>query len=375
MAEGLVLPVIQTGATPRISSLLIKPASAVCNLDCTYCFYLDREADPYHALPARQMSLETLEHLVDSYLTYSYPSASFTFQGGEPTLCGLPFYRRLVELQQERGRRGQSVSNAIQTNGILITREWGKLFREYHWLVGLSVDGPEELHDKYRVNKAGHPTFQAVMKGLEALRAENVEVNVLCVVSQANVERARQVYRFFRSLGMEYLQFIPLVLDITPEAYGRFVIEIFELWWPERRRVRVRFFDNVAESLAGLDPGSCTLHSSCDSYAVVEYNGDVYPCDFFVENSWKLGNINQDSWPELAARRRRHEFAANKSRLHADCQTCEWLSICRGGCPKDRHAQQGNLEDLDYFCAAYKMIYPRIAAPLRKEVQERLSVR
>ena len=373
MAGGLTLPVIQDGATPRISSLLIKPASAVCNLDCTYCFYLDRDADPYQALPGRQMTLETLERLVDSYLFYSYPHASFTFQGGEPTLCGLTFYRRLVELQQEHGRRGQSVSNAMQTNGVLLTREWARLFREYQWLIGLSLDGPEEVHDLYRRNKAGHPTFRAVVQGLEALQSESVEVNILCVVSQANVQRARAVYRFFRSLGLEHLQFIPLVLDITPEAYGRFLCEIFELWWPERRRVRVRFFDNVAESLAGLDPGSCTLRSSCDSYVVVEYNGDVYPCDFFVESHWKIGNVNVDTWPELAIRRRRYEFAANKSLLHPECQACEWLSICRGGCPKDRHAQNGSFEDLDYFCAAYKMIFARIAAPLRKEVEERLA--
>jgi len=382
---GNALPILDggLGATPRITSLLIKPASAVCNLDCTYCFYLDREADPYKSLPGRRMSLETLEHLVDTYLFYSYPNSVFAFQGGEPTLAGLPFFEKLIEFQQQYGRNGQSVSNALQTNGILLNRDWCQLFRQYNWLVGISLDGPEELHDRYRFNKEGRGTWKRVMAGIEAMQAEKVEFNVLCVLSQANVDKPRELYRFFRGLGIDNVQYIPLSefdangellpFTITAEQYGRFLCETFDIWWPDRRKMRVRFFDNLAEALAGQKPGSCTLHETCDSYVVVEYNGDVFPCDFFVESDWKLGNINIDSWPEIARRRKRYEFASNKTIAHPECQVCEYQSICHAGCPKFRHARHRRFEDLDYFCPAYKMIYAKANGPLRKEVEKLLA--
>jgi uncharacterized protein len=375
-AEGL-------GPVPRITSLLIKPASAVCNLDCAYCFYLDREADPYKALPARRMSAETLEQLVDGYLFYSYPAATFAFQGGEPTLAGLDFFETLVELQQSRGRAGQVVSNALQTNAMLIDDDWCKLFRAFNWLIGVSMDGPEEVHDLYRFNKAGQGTWRQVMRGVESLKKNGVEFNILCVLSQANVGKPREVYRFFRGLGIDNLQFIPLAefdeagaalpYTITPADYGRFLVETFDLWWPERRKVRIRFFDNIAEALAGMKPGSCTMHETCDSYLVVEYNGDVYPCDFFVESGWKVGNIHVDSWSEIARRSRRYQFARKKTLAHPECQVCEYQSICHGGCPKFRHGPMGRFEDLDYFCEAYKMIYARSVGPLTEEVRKLLA--
>jgi uncharacterized protein len=371
---------LSQGAAPRISSLLIKPASAVCNLDCEYCFYLDREADPYKALPARRMTLDTLERLVDTYLFYSYPASTFAFQGGEPTLAGLEFYHKLVEFEQRYGRDGQQVSNALQTNGILLDRDWCELFRSYHWLVGISLDGPEEANDRYRFNKEGRGTWKRVVEKVGLLASEGVEFNVLCVLSQANVDRPKEIYRFFRSLGVENLQFIPLAefdglgnplpFTIAPVQYGRFLCEVFDLWWPERRRVRVRFFDNIAEALAGQKPGNCTMHETCDSYVVVEYNGDVYPCDFFVDSGWKLGNITLDSWAEIARRTRRYSFASKKALPHAECQVCEYQSICHGGCPKLRHGRHGSFEDLDYFCQAYKMIFARGVGPLRKEVEQ-----
>ncbi len=370
----------EVGTTPRITSLLIKPASAVCNLDCTYCFYLDREADPYQALPARRMTTDTLERLVDTYLFYSYPESILAFQGGEPTLAGLPFYEKLVEFEKRFGRNGQSVSNAIQTNGILLDKNWCELFREYQWLVGLSLDGPEEVNDRYRVHKDGRATWKRVIQSVELLQQNRVEFNILCVLSQANVDRPRDLYRYFRGLGIDHMQFIPLAefdregkplpYTISAEQYGRFLCEVFDEWWPERRKARVRFFDNLAEALAGQKPGTCTMHETCDSYVVVEYNGDVYPCDFFVETSWKLGNITLDSWPEIARRTKRYSFASKKTLAHPECQVCEWQSICHGGCPKLRHGPHGRFEDLDYFCAAYKMIYARACVPLKKELRQ-----
>ncbi len=368
-----------SGPVPRISSLLIKPASAVCNLDCSYCFYLDREADPYKALPARRMSLDTLERLVDSYLFYSYPESIFAFQGGEPTLAGLSFFQQLVRFQQSYGRNGQAVSNALQSNAMLIDQNWCDLFRECNWLLGVSLDGPEEINDLHRYNKEGRGTARRVLESIELLQKNKVEFNVLCVLSQANVGKARELYRFYRSLGVDNVQYIPLAefdaagnpfpYTITPEQYGKFLCDTFDLWWPERRRMRIRFFDNIAEALAGRKPGSCTMHETCDSYVVVEYNGDVYPCDFFVEGCWKLGNVTMDSWTEIARRTRRYSFASKKTLPHPECQVCEYQSICHGGCPKFRHGPRGRFDDLDYFCHAYKMIYARSAAPLRAELK------
>jgi uncharacterized protein len=365
-----------TGSAPRIGSLLVKPVSAVCNLDCAYCFYLDREADPYQSLPARQMSLETLERLVDTFLFYSYPNSVLAFQGGEPMLAGLRFFEKLIEFEKQYGRDGQSVSNSIQTNGILIDEDWCGLFREYHWLVGVSLDGPQEMHDVYRRNKAGQGTWRQVMRGIETLSKNQVEFNVLCVLSQANVGKPKEVYRFFRGLGVDYIQYIPLAEfdgdgnalppSITPEQYGRFLAETFELWWPERRKARIRGFDNLAEALAGRKPGDCSLHATCDSYCVVEYNGDVYPCDFFVEREWKLGNVMVDSWAEIARRERRHGFAAKKTLAAAECQACEYQPVCLRGCPKYRYGPRRRFEDLDYFCAAYEAIYAKALAPLRR---------
>jgi uncharacterized protein len=182
---------------------------------------------------------------------------------------------------------------------------------------------------------------------------------------------------------VDNLQFIPLAefnadgsrmpFTITPEQYGRFLVEMFDFWWPERRKIRIRFFDNIAEAVAGMKPGSCTLHETCDSYLVVEYNGDIFPCDFFVEKEWKVGNLMLDSWSEIARRARRYQFAEKKTLAHPECQVCEWQSICHGGCPKFRHGPHRRFDDLDYFCQAYKMIYARAVGPLRKEVEKLLG--
>jgi len=364
------------GTTPRIQSLLIKPVSAVCNLDCEYCFYLDREADPYRDLPARLMPEELLARLVDQYLFYSFPASVFAWQGGEPMLAGLSFFGKAVEFQRRFGGGGQSVSNAIQTNGVLLDDAWCALFREYNFLVGISLDGPEDVHDRYRWNKGRQGTWRQVMRGVEALRRNKVEFNVLCVVSQANVGQARALYEWFRRGGFDFIQYIPLaefdahgaplLFALAPEQYGRFLVETFDCWWPDRRKVRVRFFDNILEALAGQLPGNCAMHRTCDSYVVIEHNGDVYPCDFFVEREWKLGNIATDSFPEIARRRRRAEFAAKKALPREECARCEFETLCHGGCPKLRHGPRRDFADLDYFCAAYKMLFAHALPRLRR---------
>jgi uncharacterized protein len=369
----------------RIGSILIKPASALCNLNCTYCFYLDRASDPYGAEANRKMSLETLERLTKTWLAYSYPNSTFAFQGGEPTLCGPDFFAQLCAWQKQYGRDGQNVSNAMQTNAVLLNEHWCEIFREYHFLLGVSIDGPEAIHDLYRVNKGGQGTWKQVMRSIELLQKRRVDFNALCVVNSANVERPKELYKFYKSLGIEYMQFIPLAefdaggkplpFTPTPEQYGRFLCEMFDLWWPDIRRVRIRFFDNLAEALAGQKPGACTMHDACDSYVVVEYNGDVYPCDFFVSDEWKLGNINSDSWIDIARCKTRYEFAAKKSVPHPACAHCESWGLCRGGCPHLRKNRRGNFEDLDYYCASYKMLFNQGVGKLTKEVEKMLRRR
>jgi uncharacterized protein len=329
------------------------------------------------------MDDETLERLVDTWMFYSYPNSIFAFQGGEPTLAGLGFFEKLVDLQKQYGRAGQNVSNSIQTNAVLLDHNWAALFREYNWLLGVSLDGPQAMHDLYRFNKGGQPTWRKVVSAVEMLQAEKVEFNILCVLSQANVGAPRELYKFFRSLGVDNIQFIPLAefepdgrpmpFTINAEQYGKFLAEMFDIWWPDRRKVRIRFFDNLAESLAGQKPGSCTLHETCDSYVVVEYNGDIYPCDFFVEKDWKLGNINLDSWPEIARKTRRYSFASKKTIAHPVCSVCEYQSICHGGCPKFRHGPHRAFEDLDYFCGAYKQVFAKAVEPLRADLKKLLA--
>lgn len=375
----LEAPVRAPVAAPRIQSLLIKPASALCNLDCTYCFYLDRAADPYKEIEQRRMPEETLRRLVDSWMYYSHPNSTFAFQGGEPTLAGLPFFEKLVEFQQRYGRSGQNVSNALQTNGVLLDDRWAEFFHQYNWLIGLSMDGPEELHDRFRVNKGGAGSWRQVIRGMEALQRGKAEFNILCVLSQSNVERPKEIYRFFRGLGIDNIQYIPLSEfdsegrplpeTITPSQYGRFLVETFDLWWPERRTVRIRCFDNLAEGVAGMKPGACTMHKSCDSYVVVEYNGDIYPCDFFVESGWRLGNLMTDSWPEVARRAQRAEFASKKAVPHPACEQCRWKELCHGGCPKFRVGRRGDFGDLDYFCGAYQQMFAHAVEPLRRDVE------
>ena len=373
------LPVLRD-KVPPISSLLIKPASALCNLNCAYCFYLDRNTDPYKNLPVRIMSGETFRVMIGKFMEYSYPQAVFAWQGGEPTLAGTAFFEKACRLQRLYGRDGHTVSNSLQTNGTLLNERWCRIFTDYNFLLGISLDGPEEVHDLYRRNKGGRGTWRKVMAGIELLRRYGVAFNILCVVSKANVRRAKDLYRFYGRLGVRHIQYIPLAefradgspLDwtITPQEYGRFLAETFRLWWPNRRRVRIRLFDNIAEALTGLPPGNCALHERCDTYTVVEHNGDVYPCDFFVRPEWKLGNVNLDSFTEIANRQRRIGFAEKKSLSHPECLTCEYLLLCRRGCPKLREGRRGLFEDLDYFCESYRLLFRMAVPKLRVEVEK-----
>jgi len=326
----------------------------------------------------RTMSQDTLRKLVESYLFYSYPHSVFAFQGGEPTLAGLPFFEKLVEFQKRFGRSAQFVSNALQTNGILIDDAWCQFLRQYQWLVGISMDGNQQMHDTYRRNRGGEGTWKKVMRGIERMTKHKVDFNVLCVISQTNVHQPEALYEYFQQLGVEYLQFIPLAeftptgqlqpYAITAQEYGDFLVRLFDRWWPDHQHVRIRFFDNLAEAVAGYMPGNCVMHERCESYAVVEYNGDVYPCDFYVEPRWLIGNLHRDSWNQIAATDQRLRFARGKQLPHAECMVCQYQKLCHRGCPAFREKQRGNPSDLDYFCATYKRVFDHCLPKLRLEV-------
>ena len=294
---------------------------------------------------------------MDTYLFYSYPNSVFAFQGGEPTLAGLPSSKSWWSSRSSTAATARRVSNALQTNARAARRALVRpVPGSINWLVGVSLDGPEEIHDLYRFNKEGQRHLEARdARASRLLQKNGVEFNMLCVLSQANVEKPRELYTLLprpghrqhavhSAGGVRRPTGNRLPFTITPEQYGRFLCEIFDLWWPERRKVRIRFFDNIAEALAGQKPGTCTMHETCDSYVVVEYNGDVYPCDFFVEKRLEAGQ--RRLW--IPGRRSRAAAALPASPRrrpspHPECQVCEYQSICHGGCPKFRHGPHRQL--------------------------------
>jgi uncharacterized protein len=331
-------------------SLLVKPASADCNLRCAYCFYLSKAA-LYVESDRHRMSLSTLERLVASYMATEQPQYVFGWQGGEPTLMGVEFFRQVVELQSRYGRPGAVVANGLQTNATRMTDELAALFARYRFLVGVSIDGPEDVHDRHRTGGGGAGSFAAVSKGIERLQRHGVAFNALVAVSAANVERPRETYRFLVDRGIEHHQYIPIVevdergqplpFSVGPEQWGRFLVNLYELWYPDRYRVSVRHFDAVLARLLDGTETICTMGRDCRSYFLVEHNGDVYPCDFFVEPRLRLGNIHDSEWVELGRSALYREFGAQKSRISPECTACGFLDLCAGDCPRFRAERAG----------------------------------
>ncbi len=281
------------------------------------------------------------------------------------------------------------MSNAIQTNALLLNERWCEIFREYNFLLGVSIDGPEAIHDLYRRNKEGRGTWKQVMRSIALLQKRRVEFNALCVVSTANVEKPKELYKFYKSLGIEFIQFIPTLAEFRTLLAGiasvhavagtvraLSVRDVRPLVAGYAARAHSLFRQPRGESRGQQKPGACTMHESCDSYVVVEYNGDVYPCDFFVEREWKLGNINQDSWIDIARRQTRYEFAVPLKGIdHVACAECDYRSICQGGCPHLRRGRHGKFEDLDYYCPSYKMLFEKNVGKLTKEVEKMMRRR
>jgi len=346
--------------------LLVKPAGFQCNLRCGYCFYL-KTKELYPEPGPRLMSEDTAERMIKNYLSLNFPAPVFIWQGGEPSLCGLEFFERAVELEKKFGGPGQIIGNAFQSNGVLIDQDWCEFFARNRFLVGLSMDGPKELHDSYRRDRAGGSSFDQVWDAGQMLRRQGVEFNVLCMVTRANAGKAREIARFFRQAGFRYLQFIP-AFDLDPETgrlagfaprpeqLAEFLVELFQWWWPEREAISIRDFDWLAAP--GLQGRLCVFSESCAPYLAVEHNGDVYPCDFYVRAREKLGNIGEAraGFAELF-RRRERAFSPRKKWLSRACRACPWLRFCFGGCLREREAKDSPDPKKSIYCPAYSALF------------------
>ena len=333
-----------------LTSVLIKPAGPDCNLGCSYCFYLEK-AELFNTVRTHRMSDEVLEETIRQVMAQSGESVSLTWQGGEPTLMGLDFFKKVVNLEQKYGR-GKIVGNGLQTNGTLIDEEWAAFLLEYNFLVGLSIDGPQHIHDHYRLTRNGRPTCETVMKSAQTLLDKNIAVNAMCCITSYSAGYAKELYNFYKQNGFEWMQFIPIVetdkenprkaadFSLTAEQYGSFMIEIFDLWLKDfkdgKPTTNVRFIDTIFHSYVRVPAPECTLNRECGVYLTIEHNGDVFSCDFFVEPKWKLGNVRRDRLIDLLNSKKQNQFGALKTQLPRKCRTCSWYKHCFGGCTKDR---------------------------------------
>ena len=352
-----------------------KPGGALCNLDCRYCYYLDKEALYPAAGPAR-MGEDLLEGYIVQHLGAAEgEEARFSWHGGEPTLLGVEYFRAIVALQKKHAPPGVPVFNALVTNGALLDEEWGRFLAEEGWAVGLSLDGPADLHDAYRVGKGGRPTHHLVMRGWEILRRHRIPTDVLCVVNARNVRHPRRVYRFFKELGATYVGFLPVVERrddlphrVSPEsvparAFGSFLITIFDEWvHNDIGRIMVQTFDEAARPSRGMDHSLCVFRETCGDVPVLEHNGDLYSCDHFVEEAYRLGTITEVSLGAMIASDRQRRFgAAKRDRLPRYCRECPVLSMCNGGCPKDRFLKAPDGEEgLNYLCRGLKAFFTHV---------------
>jgi len=370
---GAVNATLLPTSAPRPFHLLAKPTGAVCNLDCTYCFYLSKEMlYPGSRFRMADDLLETyLRQLIEAHA--GAPEVVVAWQGGEPTMMGLDFFRRSVELARQYAPPGQRISFTIQTNGTLLTGEWAEFFREHGFLVGLSIDGPREIHDAYRVDKGGKGSFTRVLAGLDVLRRHGVEWNALTTVHAASGGRGREVYAFLRDdCGARFVQFIPIVerqdnlvseRSVPPDGFGRFLIDVFEDW--VRRdigEVYVQMFDAALANWYREPPGLCVHAETCGLALALEHTGDVYSCDHYVEPAYRLGNIRQTHLLDLVASPRQQEFGqAKRDSLPQYCRDCDVRFACHGGCPKDRFAITPDGEPgLHYLCPSYKAFFGHI---------------
>ena len=370
---------------PGSFHVLAKPTGPICNLDCEYCFFLSKES--LYPGDRFRMSDDLLElylrQLLEAHATET--EVTVAWQGGEPTLMGVEFFRRAVELAEELREPGQVLQHTIQTNGTLLTDEWCELLAAHGFLVGISIDGPPELHDRFRVDKRGEASSPKVLRGLQLLKKHGVDFNILCTVSAANQHAPLEVYRYFRDdLEARFIQFIPIVerenetgfqegdevtdRSVDPLAWGRFLIAVFDEWLPrDVGSVFVSQFDAALASWLGVPPALCVFAETCGNALALEHNGDLYSCDHFVEPDYLLGNIRTTHMIELVASPMQRAFGqAKRDDLPRYCQECDVRFACNGECPKNRFTMTPDGESgLNYLCPSYKEFFSHIDGAMR----------
>ena len=364
---------------------MAKPTGAICNLDCAYCFFLSKES--LYPESNFRMSDEVLKAYIKQYVQ-SQPRAAeitITWQGGEPTLMGLDFFKKASEYADWFKAKGQRISFAIQTNGVLLDDDWATFLHRNGYLVGISIDGPEHLHDTYRRDKGGKPTFKRVIAGLDVLKKHKVEHNILCTVNSVNGDHPLEVYRFFRDeLQEQYIQFIPIVerknetgfqegnevteRSVRPAQWGKFLTTIFDEWVKrDVGRVFVPTFESALANWYGAPAGICVFNETCGNALALEHNGDLYSCDHFVEPKHLLGNLTQTPMAEMLMSEQQREFGnAKKDALPKYCRECDVRFACHGECPKNRFIKTPDGEDgLNYLCEGFKAFFTHIDAPMK----------
>jgi uncharacterized protein len=359
---------------------MAKPNGALCNLNCKYCFYTskmelyqDREIE---------MSDEVLEEYTRQYINaMEIPEVTFAWQGGEPTLMGIEFFKKAIKFQEKYKKPGMQIYNTIQTNGTLLDDSWCEFFRENNFLVGISIDGPHDLHDAYRRDKKGNPSFDQVMHGLDLLKKYEVEFNILCTVNRINADYPLEVYNFFKEeVGAKHIQFIPIVEmedsngkikvsdeSVLPEQYGKFLSTIFDEWVrKDVGKVYVQIFDAALASWVDYPPAVCVFAPTCGTALIIEHNGDIYSCDHFVDSEHLLGNIMKKSLKEMVISSFQLQFGQNKvDHLPKQCIECSVKFACQGACPKHRFYSDVKGEpDLNYLCSSYKEFFQHIKWPM-----------
>lgn len=374
--------------------VMAKPTGPICNLDCKYCFYLEKE-NLYNTVQDFKMPDDVLESFIKQMIeAHDTPTANFAWQGGEPTLLGVEYFEKVVSLQAKYSN-GKQITNAFQTNGVLLDDRWGELFAANGFLVGLSIDGPRELHDEYRVNKGNKPTFDNVIRGLDFLKKYNVDFNTLTVVHAGNSKYPKQVYNFLKEIDSKFMQFIPIVERISqapgnndlklvspdyeesavvtswsvqPDGYGKFLIEIFEEWVRnDVGKYFVQIFDVALEAWVGQNPSLCVFRDECGQAMAIEHNGDLYSCDHYVYPENKLGNIMESPLVSMLHSKQQVKFGRDKNdTLPKFCLDCDVRFVCNGECPKHRFVKTpDSKEGLNYLCAGYKKFFTHIDPYMR----------
>lgn len=365
-------------------NLLIKPASGLCNMKCDYCFYCD-ETEKREQASYGLMNEKTLKNVIRKAVLYAEGSCTIAFQGGEPTLCGLPYFEKVIEYVDHYNRNNVRIDYALQTNGFGITEEWCQFFVRNHFLVGLSIDGLKSIHDQYRHSKSGEGSFDRIMETVRLFDKYKVEYNILTVVHRQVAENIRTIYKDYRSRGWDYMQFITCLdplgeergkmeYSLLPKTYGKFLIDLFDLWyedWKAGHQPYIRQFDNYVGIIVGYYPESCEQRGICGIQNVIEADGGVYPCDFYVLDPFCLGNLNTNSMAQIQDKRREIGFIERSKTHSPECLACKWHSLCRGGCYRSREGEKDN-----YFCPGYKMFfeacYDRMKEIADKYIKEQL---